>query len=73
MQSAPSVTAPLFSASLTPHRALSKRGRMVVVAFVAMMAAIILHTFNYKRDFYIPAETVAATEEAHTRLLEAHV
>jgi uncharacterized membrane protein len=40
MQSAPSVTAPLFSASLTPHRALSKRGRMVLVAFVAMFAAI---------------------------------
>jgi cytochrome o ubiquinol oxidase subunit 1 len=46
---------------------------LVGAAFVAMMAAIILHTFNYKRDFYIPAETVTRTEEAHTRLLEAHV
>jgi cytochrome o ubiquinol oxidase subunit 1 len=43
------------------------------VAFVAMMAAIIAHTFNYKRDFYIPAEEVARVENAHTRLLESHV
>lgn len=40
MQSAPSVTAPLFSASLTPHRALSNRGRTILVAFVAVLAAI---------------------------------
>ncbi|HEX9173151.1 MAG TPA: cytochrome o ubiquinol oxidase subunit I [Telluria sp.] len=43
------------------------------VAFVAMMAAIITHTFNYKRDFYIPAEEVTRIEDAHTRLLESHV
>ncbi|MBC7047356.1 ubiquinol oxidase, partial [Salmonella enterica subsp. enterica serovar Heidelberg] len=29
------------------------------------------HTFNYKRDFDIPAETVAETEAARTRLLAA--
>jgi cytochrome o ubiquinol oxidase subunit 1 len=46
---------------------------LVIVGFVAMMAAIIVHTFNYKRDFYIPAEEVAATELAHTRMLESHV
>ena len=46
---------------------------LVIVGFVAMMAAIIVHTFNYKRDFYIPAEEVTATESAHTRLLESHV
>jgi cytochrome o ubiquinol oxidase subunit 1 len=46
---------------------------LVAVAFVAMMAAIILHTFNYKRDYYIPAEEVTATEAAYTRLLESHV
>jgi len=44
-----------------------------IVAFVAMMAAIIIHTFNYKRDYYIPAEEVARTEEARTRMLESHV
>jgi cytochrome o ubiquinol oxidase subunit 1 len=46
---------------------------LVGASFVAMLAAIIYHTFNYKRDFYIPAEEVARTEEAHTRLLNAHV
>jgi cytochrome o ubiquinol oxidase subunit 1 len=43
------------------------------LGFVAMLAAIITHTFNYKRDFYIPAEEVVRTEAAHTRLLESHV
>jgi len=46
---------------------------LVIIGFVAMMAAIILHTFNYKRDYYIPAEEVTATEAAYTRLLESHV
>ena len=44
-----------------------------VLSFVAMIAAIITHTFNYKRDYYIKADEVARTEEAHTRLLESHV
>jgi cytochrome o ubiquinol oxidase subunit 1 len=44
-----------------------------VVSFIAMMAAVIIHTFNYKRDYYIPAEEVTRTENAHTRLLESHV
>jgi cytochrome o ubiquinol oxidase subunit I len=43
------------------------------VVFVAMMAAIIAHTFNYKRDYYIPAEEVVRTENARTQLLNAHV
>jgi cytochrome o ubiquinol oxidase subunit 1 len=42
-------------------------------AFVAMMAAIIAHTFNYKRDYYIPADEVTRTENARTALLESHV
>ncbi|MFM9437283.1 cytochrome o ubiquinol oxidase subunit I [Janthinobacterium sp. CG_23.3] len=42
------------------------------VAFVVMLAAIIVHTFNYQRDFYIPAEQVARTEEARTRMLETY-
>ena len=33
------------------------------LAFVAMMAAIIVHTFNYKRDYYIPADEVVRTED----------
>ena len=46
---------------------------LAIIGFVAMMAAIITHTFNYKRDFYIKADEVIRTEEAHTRLLESHV
>ncbi len=43
------------------------------LAFFAMMVAIIVHTFNYKRDYYITAEEVTRTENAHTKLLESHV
>ncbi|RZT10352.1 cytochrome bo3 quinol oxidase subunit 1 apoprotein [Duganella sp. CF402] len=43
------------------------------LSFVAMLAAIIIHTFNYKRDYYIKADEVTRSEEAHTRLLESHV
>ncbi|MNO03621.1 Cytochrome bo(3) ubiquinol oxidase subunit 1 [compost metagenome] len=43
------------------------------VTFVVLLAVIIIHTFNYKRDFYIPAEEVARTENLRTRLLESHV
>ena len=46
---------------------------VAVLGFVALVGAVITHTFNYKRDFYIKAEEVVRTEEAHTRLLEAHV
>ena len=40
------------------------------VAFFATIAASIIHTFNYKRDFYIPAEDVIRTEDERTRNLE---
>jgi cytochrome o ubiquinol oxidase subunit 1 len=43
------------------------------VGFVAMMAAIIIHTFNYKRDYYIPAGEVIRTENARTGLMENYV
>ena len=39
------------------------------LSFVALIGGAIAHTFNYKRDFYIPAATVAATEDARTRQL----
>jgi cytochrome o ubiquinol oxidase subunit 1 len=32
------------------------------IGFVALMAAIIVHTFNYKRDYYIPVEEVEKAE-----------
>ena len=35
-------------------------------SFAALLLASIIHTFNYKRDFYIPASEVKATEEART-------
>jgi cytochrome o ubiquinol oxidase subunit I len=46
---------------------------LVGVTFIAMLAVSIYHTFDYKRDFYIPADEVTRTEEERTRLLEAHV
>ncbi|RCS22855.1 cytochrome o ubiquinol oxidase subunit I [Phyllobacterium salinisoli] len=42
---------------------------LAIISFVAMIAVAIGHTFNYNRDYYIPAETVTATENARTRLL----
>ncbi|SEO38602.1 cytochrome o ubiquinol oxidase subunit 1 [Luteibacter sp. UNC138MFCol5.1] len=43
------------------------------IAFVALVATAIGHTFNYKRDYYIPADVVARTEAARTEELAAHV
>ncbi|WP_432377985.1 cytochrome o ubiquinol oxidase subunit I [Duganella sp. P38] len=43
------------------------------LAFAVMVGAIIVHTFNYKRDYYIKADEVTRTEDAHTRFLESHV
>ncbi len=39
------------------------------LALVGLFATTIFHTFNYKRDFYIPVEDVIASEDARTRLL----
>jgi len=44
-----------------------------VVAFAAALAAIIVHTFNYKRDYHIPATEVAHAENERTRVLEGYV
>ncbi|PZO88791.1 MAG: cytochrome o ubiquinol oxidase subunit I [Sphingomonas sanxanigenens] len=44
---------------------------LVGLSFVGLIATAIGHTFNYKRDFHIPAETVLATEAERTRLLAA--
>ncbi|WP_296949408.1 cytochrome o ubiquinol oxidase subunit I [uncultured Massilia sp.] len=46
---------------------------LVAVSFVALIVTTLYHTFNYKRDYYIPAEEVTRTEEERTRMLEAHV
>ncbi len=42
---------------------------LAAVSFVAILAVAIGHTFIYKRDFYIPAATVTAKEEARTAAL----
>ncbi|QRM57657.1 cytochrome o ubiquinol oxidase subunit I [Sinorhizobium sp. BG8] len=42
---------------------------LVIVSFIGIIAVSIGHTFNYNRDFYIPAETVTATEDARSELL----
>jgi cytochrome o ubiquinol oxidase subunit 1 len=44
-----------------------------VLSFAALIVATIVHTFNYNRDYYIPAEEVVRSENARTRLLESHV
>jgi cytochrome o ubiquinol oxidase subunit I len=41
------------------------------IAFVAMIAAAIFHTFNYNRDFHIPADEVTRSEDARTLALAA--
>jgi cytochrome o ubiquinol oxidase subunit 1 len=43
------------------------------VSFAALLISAIVHTFNYKRDFYIPAAHVTAAEEARTLQLARHV
>ena len=42
-------------------------------SFVALLAVTIGHTFNYKRDYYIPAEEVTRVESERTRMLAEHV
>ncbi|HEY4146993.1 cytochrome o ubiquinol oxidase subunit I [Pinirhizobacter sp.] len=43
------------------------------LAFLGLLVTAIGHTFNYKRDFNIPADEVARTEAARTEELAAHV
>jgi cytochrome o ubiquinol oxidase subunit 1 len=43
----------------------------VVVTFLATIGAAIVHTFNYDRDFHIPAEDVSRSEDARTAALTA--
>ncbi|QOT80242.1 cytochrome o ubiquinol oxidase subunit I [Cupriavidus basilensis] len=45
---------------------------LVIVFFAAILIVAIGHTFNYKRDFYIPADDVVRTEAERTRLLASH-
>ncbi|OLP62091.1 cytochrome o ubiquinol oxidase subunit I [Xaviernesmea oryzae] len=42
---------------------------LAALSLVAIIVVSIVHTFNYKRDFYIPADEVVATEAERTQLL----
>ncbi|MBB3659031.1 cytochrome o ubiquinol oxidase subunit 1 [Rhizobium sp. BK650] len=46
---------------------------LVVLSVVALFVVTIGHTFNYKRDFYIPADEVTKTEGRRTKLLAEQV
>jgi cytochrome o ubiquinol oxidase subunit 1 len=41
------------------------------VSFAATVIAAIVHTFNYDRDYHIPADQVARTEQARAQALAA--
>ena len=41
------------------------------LTFAATVAAAIVHTFNYQRDFHVPADQVARTEQAREAALAA--
>jgi cytochrome o ubiquinol oxidase subunit 1 len=44
---------------------------LVALSFAAVVIASIVHTFNYQRDFHIPAQEVTRVEDARTRVLDA--
>ncbi len=46
---------------------------LAAASLLALVAATIVHTSNYRRDFHIPADEVARTEDARTAMLAAHV
>ncbi|WP_420833436.1 cytochrome o ubiquinol oxidase subunit I [Sphingomonas pollutisoli] len=44
---------------------------LAIASFVALLGVAIFHTFNYKRDYHIPAEDVTRVENERTRQLAA--
>jgi cytochrome o ubiquinol oxidase subunit I len=44
---------------------------LAAVSFVGLLVVAIMHTFNYKRDYYIPAEEVMTSENRRTQALAA--
>jgi cytochrome o ubiquinol oxidase subunit 1 len=42
---------------------------IAAVSFVALLVSTIVHTFNYEREFHIPAEEVSRTEALRSRML----
>jgi cytochrome o ubiquinol oxidase subunit 1 len=44
---------------------------LAILSFVGIVAVSIGHTFNYDRDYYIPAADVTACEDLRTQQLAA--
>jgi cytochrome o ubiquinol oxidase subunit 1 len=44
---------------------------LAAVSFIALLAVAIGHTFNYHRDYDIPADDVGKVEDTRTQLLAA--
>ncbi len=44
---------------------------LAALSAIGLLGYAIAHTFNYNRDYYIPAEEVAAQEDARAKLLAA--
>jgi cytochrome o ubiquinol oxidase subunit 1 len=42
---------------------------LAAISFVALLAVAVVHSFNTRRDYFIPAEAVTATEDERTQLL----
>src|SRR6185369_5271741 len=45
---------------------------LAAASFATLIVATIIHTFNYDREYYLPADEVVRTEDARTRLLASH-
>ncbi|MCT7295669.1 cytochrome o ubiquinol oxidase subunit I [Ralstonia sp. CHL-2022] len=45
---------------------------LAILSFGATIVSAIIHTFNYKRDYYIPTEEVVRTEASRTQLMAGH-
>ena len=63
----------LASLAGLPATPASHDGVIWGIPFAGLLLSAIVHTFNYKRDFHIPAAQVTATEEARTLQLARHV
>ena len=42
---------------------------LAALSAVALLVGGVVHTFNYNRDYHIPADEVAEQEDARTKLL----
>jgi cytochrome o ubiquinol oxidase subunit 1 len=43
------------------------------MGFIALLVAVIVHTFNYDRDYHLSADEVVRVEDIRTRMLANHV